>query len=128
MNICVTTVSNSLDSLVDDRFGRCAYFLIVDSETMKFRALPNESFGATHGAGVQTAQSIVNSRIEAVITGNVGPNAFSVLSASGIRILTGVSGSAREAVEKFKNGQLRETANPTTVGHFGMRKGAGKKW
>ena len=127
MNICVTTVSNNLDALVDERFGRCPYFLIIDSETMKFRALPNESFHSAHGAGIQAAQNIANSRIEVLITGNVGPNAFGVLSASGIKVITGVSGSARQAVEKFKKGQLTETGNPTVGGHFGIRRGFGRR-
>jgi len=58
-----------------------------------------------------------------VITGNVGPNSFNVLSASGIKIVTGASGNIREAVEKYKKGQLKEVGNPTVGGHFGMGRG-----
>ena len=126
MKICVSAFSGSLDAEVDSRFGRCAYFVIVDSETMEFNAVSNESSSAAHGAGIQAAQTVANMGVEVVLTGNVGPNAFSVLSAAGIKIVTGASGSVREAVEKYKKGQLKEVGNPTVDGHFGMGRGRGR--
>ncbi len=126
MKICVSASSNSLDANVDSRFGRCPYFVIIDSETMKFDVVPNDSTNAAHGAGIQAAQTVVNNGVKVVITGNVGPNAFQVLSTTGIKVLTGVSGTIKEAVEKYKNGKLQETANPTVGGHFGMGKGSGR--
>ena len=127
MKICVSAFSGSLDAEVDSRFGRCAYFVIVDSETMEFNAVSNESSSAAHGAGIQAAQTVANMGVEVVLTGNVGPNAFSVLSAAGIKIVTGASGSVREAVEKYKKGQLKEVGNPTVGGHFGMGRGRGRE-
>jgi len=118
MKICVSAASGSLDSEIDSRFGRCAYFVIVDSETMEFNAISNDSYSAAHGAGIQAAQTVANMGVKVVITGNVGPNAFNVLSAAGIKIVTGASGSIKEAVEKYKTGQLQETGNPTVGGHF----------
>jgi len=126
MKICVSASSDSLDATVDSRFGRCPYFVIVDSETMEFSAISNDSTNAAHGAGIQAAQTVVNMGAKVVITGNVGPNAFNVLSATGIKIVTGASGSVKEAVEKYKSGQLKETGNPTVGGHFGMGKGQGR--
>ena len=126
MKICVSASSNSLDADVDSRFGRCPYFVIVDSDTMEFDVVSNNSTNASHGAGIQAAQTVVNSGAKVIITGNVGPNAFKVLSATGIKVITGVSGSIRSAVEKYNNCELHETTNPTVGGHFGMGKGAGK--
>ena len=126
MKICVTSVSGNLDAQVDPRFGRCPYFTIVNSETMEFNAISNDSTNAAHGAGIQAAQTVANIGVKVVITGNVGPNAFNVLSATGIKIVTGASGSVKEAVEKYKSGQLQETGNPTVSGHFGMGKGRGR--
>ena len=123
MKICVSASSNTLDANVDPRFGRCPYFVIVDSETMESEVVSNDSTNAAHGAGIQAAQTVANSGATVVITGNVGPNAFKVLSATGIKVITGVSGSIKEAVEKYKNGELQETTNPTVGGHFGMEKG-----
>jgi len=126
MKICVSASSDSLDANVDPRFGRCPYFVVVDSETMEFTVVSNDSTNAAHGAGIQAAQTVANMGAKVVITGNVGPNAFNVLSATGIKIVTGASGSVREAVEKYKSGQLKETGNPTVGGHFGMGKGQGR--
>jgi len=126
MKICVSASSDSLDANVDPRFGRCPYFVVVDSETMEFTVVSNDSTNAAHGAGIQAAQTVANMGAKVVITGNVGPNAFNVLSATGIKIVTGVSGSIRDAVEKYKRGKLKETGNPTVGGHFGMGKGLGR--
>ena len=126
MKICVSASSDSLDADVDPRFGRCQYFVIVDSETMEFSAILNDSTNAAHGAGIQAAQTVTNMGVKVVLTGNVGPNAFNVLSATGIKIVTGVSGNVRDAVEKYKSGQLQEIGNPTVGGHFGMGRGLGR--
>ncbi len=106
----MSAAGGSLDSPVDPRFGRCQYFVIVDMETMSFEAIPNTSTGLMGGAGIQAAQEIAGRGVEAVITGNVGPNAYQVLSSAGIRILIGASGTVREAVEMFKRGQLQDAA------------------
>jgi len=126
MKVCVSASSGSLDAEVDSRFGRCPYFVVVDSETMEFKVVANDSSSAAHGAGIQAAQTVVNLGVKVVITGNVGPNAFNVLSATGIKIVIGASGSVKEAVEKYKKGELQEVGNPTVGGHFGMGKGRGR--
>ena len=111
---------------MDQRFGRCPYFLIIDSETGSFEAVANVAAGAMGGAGIQAAQSISGKNVKAVITGNVGPNAFQTLSAAGIQIIVGASGTIREAIEKFKKGELRNTGAPTVSGHYGMGQGRGR--
>jgi len=120
MKICVTSTADSLDAQIDPRFGRCSYLVIVDSETMQFEAIPNTAAGATGGAGIQAAQTIASKGVKRLITGNVGPNAFGALSAAGIEIVTGAFGTVREAVEKFKRGELKKTGASTVGGHFGM--------
>jgi len=126
VKIAVSAVGDSLDSQIDPRFGRCPYFVIVDASTMGFEAIPNTSQYATSGAGIQAAQSITNKGVKLVLTGSVGPNAFQVLSAAGVEIITSVSGTVRDAVAKFTSGQLRETtAMPTTTMGFGMGGGYG---
>jgi predicted Fe-Mo cluster-binding NifX family protein len=126
MKICITSVSGTLDSSVDPRFGRCAYFVIGDPQNMKFDIILNDSTGATHGAGIQAAQNVVNMGVEVVISGNVGPNAFNVLTASGIKVITGASGRILEVIKKYKNGLLKEVRNPSVSGHFGIRKERGR--
>jgi predicted Fe-Mo cluster-binding NifX family protein len=128
MRICVSASANSLDASVDPRFGRCPYFIIVDSETMQFEVVPNPALGAIGGAGIQAAQIIASKGAKVVITGNVGPNAFQALSAAGIKIITGAYGTVREVVEKYGRGELKETNSPTVGGHFGMGMGGGRGW
>ncbi|MGB9833830.1 MAG: NifB/NifX family molybdenum-iron cluster-binding protein [bacterium] len=127
MKICVSATANSLDAQVDQRFGRCPYFLVVDPETMQFEAISNEALNAMGGAGIQAAQAIANKGAEVLITGNVGPNAFQALSAIGIKIVIGISGTVREAVEKYKKGEFEVSRAPTVEGHFGMGMGRNER-
>jgi len=69
MKICVTTTTSSLDAPVDPRFGRCPYFVIVDSETMQYEAISNPALHVASGAGIQAVQLIANKGVEVVITG-----------------------------------------------------------
>jgi len=121
MKIGISSTDKDLNSMVDQRFGRCNYFLIVDTDTMNFESISNESSMASGGAGIQAAQTVANAGVQAIITGNVGPNAFQTLSAAGIKVFTGTFGSVKEAVEKYKNGELRETVAPSVRSHFGMK-------
>jgi len=126
MKVCVSAVAGGLDAQVDPRFGRCAYFVIVDSETMKFEAIPNTASRSMSGAGIQAAQKVAGKDAKVLITGNVGPNAFQTLSSVGIKVVTGAFGTVREVVERYKRGELRETGAPTVGGHFGMGMGRGR--
>jgi len=125
LKICVTASGNTLDASVDPRFGRAAYLTIVDSESMAFEAIPNAAAGAIGGAGIQAAQSLAKKGAEVLITGNVGPNAFRALSAAGIKIATGASGTVKDVVERYKRGELSRTDEPTVNGHFGKGMGRG---
>ena len=126
MKICVTATADGLDAQIDPKFGRCPYFVIVDSETMEFEAIPNIASGSISGAGIQAAQTVASKGVKVLITGNVGPNAFQALSAGGIKVVTSAFGNVREVVEKYKRGELKETSSPTVRGHFGVRKGRGR--
>jgi len=125
MKICVTSMEDTIDSDVDPRFGRCKYFLIVDSDTMSFKSISNESAMASGGAGIQAAQIVAKAGAEVVITGNIGPNAFQTLSAAGIMVFTGVNGNIKEAVEKYKKGEMKEITAPNVDSHFGMKRSGG---
>ena len=120
MKICVTATVGDLNAQVDPRFGRCQYFVFVDSDTMAFEAMPNEAIAAPGGAGIQAAQTVVNKGVDVLISGNIGPNAFQVLSAAGVKIATGAYGTVKEAVEMYKSGKLSETGASTVSAHAGM--------
>ena len=82
---------------------------------------------ASGGAGVQAAQLIVQKGAKALITGNLGPNAASALSASGIKVYLVPGGTVREVIEAFKSGKLKETSGSTVPPHFGMGGGQGRR-
>jgi len=118
--ICVTSEGDKLDSKVDPRFGRCEYFIIVDTDTLKFEAISNPNIESMGGAGIQSGQFIAEKKVKAVLTGNVGPNAFQTLQAAGMNVITGISGTIKEAVEKYKTGELKPTGGPSVNSKFGM--------
>jgi predicted Fe-Mo cluster-binding NifX family protein len=126
MKIAVSSMSTSLDGQVDPRFGRCPIILVVDTETLAVEALSNTSVEAAHGAGIGAAQMIASKGVKALLTGSVGPNAYSALTAAGIKVCTGVSGTVRDAVDKYKRGDLPQTSEPTVGGHHGMGEGGGR--
>ena len=122
MKVGITSTGENLYADVDQRFGRCKYFLIVDADSMEFEVLSNENAMDSGGAGIQTAQTIANKGVEAVVTGNVGPNAFQTLSAAGIKVFTGASGTIKESIEKYKKGELKETGSSNVDSHSGMNR------
>ena len=125
MRIAVSASGSGLDAEVDPRFGRCQYFIIIDPDTMEFEVVNNSGAMAGGGAGISTAQMIVGKGVEAVLTGNCGPNAFQVLSAAGIKVMTGVSGKVQDIVRDYKAGKYQADSQPNVPGHFGMGRGRG---
>lgn len=126
MKIAVSTTGKSLDSEVDPRFGRCQHFIIVDPETIAFEAIDNSHNSAAGGAGIATAQMILSKKVEAVITGNCGPNAHQVLSAANVKVITGVTGSVRDAIEGYRSGKFQANSQPSVSAHFGMGRRRGQ--
>ncbi len=125
MKIAILAVEVTLDAEIDPRFGRCQYFIIVDPDTMNFEAINNAGGMGSGGAGISTAQLIAGKGVGAVLTGNCGPNAYQVLSAAGIKVITGVSGKVKDAIESYKSGKLQASSQPNVAGHFGMGRGGG---
>jgi len=128
MKICITSEGKDLEANVDPRFGRCAYFVFYDTETEKVEYVSNENAAGMGGVGIQNGQMMAEKGVEVLLTGNLGPNAAGVLQQAGIKAITGVGGSVRDAIENFKKGLFKETDNAarsTVPSHFGT--GSGKK-
>ena len=121
MRIAITCQEDNLDGMIDQRFGRCKYFLIVDidgNKISKTEAVLNEGAKQGHGAGIKAAEQAGDLKIEKVLTGQVGPNASAVLDKLGIKAYHS-SGKAEDAVNQFLNNELEiisESAEP----HSGM--------
>ena len=112
MKICVTAAEATLESAVDTRFGRCRYFIFFDMETGECVAQENPNAEFSGGAGIQSGQLMAAKGVRAVLTGNVGPNAFRTLQTAGIEVYTGTAGSVKEAIERYKAGGLEKASAP----------------
>jgi len=119
MKIAVTSTGQDLDSPMDPRFGRAAYILIVDADTLAVEVLDNaENVNAFKGAGIQAATMISDKKADVLLTGFCGPNAFKALDAARVKVAGDVSGTVREAVAAFVNGKVKTVAAPNTQGHW----------
>ena len=124
MKVSVTAGASGLDAPMDPRFGRCPFFVIVDTDSMSEISIANSNVNATSGAGIQAAQEIARQGAAALITGNVGPNAMQTLSAANIDVYQYQgAGSVRDVVEKFKRGELQKIAGASVPAHAGMGPG-----
>lgn len=120
MKLCVSSTGKDLNAYVDQRFGRCPYFIIVDTETMKMKAISNEATLSSGGAGIQAAQIVTKEDVGSVITGNIGPNAFQILNVAGIVVYTGAKGTIKEAIDSYRNGSLQKAGSANVESHSGI--------
>jgi predicted Fe-Mo cluster-binding NifX family protein len=119
MKLAVTSQGNNLQSPLDLRFGRAKYFIVVDTETGAFSAVDNAvNLNAAQGAGIQAGKRVAELGVNALITGHVGPKAFSTLQAAGVKIHIGTAGTVAEAIEQFKAGKLKAAGPADVEGHW----------
>ena len=104
MKIAISAERADLASNVAHRFGLSPYLLVVDTETMDFKTLANPQATSRPGAGVQAVVSAISEGVGAVLTGYCGPAAYDQLISNGIRVVTNVSGTVNDAIEKYKAG------------------------
>ncbi len=120
MKVAVSSSGKDLNAELDPRFGRCSYFLIIETDNMNVEAFENKNASFGGGAGIQSAQFVASQKAKAVITGNCGPKAIQTFSAAGVQVYVGQSGIIRNIVESYKNGELTPTAEANTSLHAGM--------
>jgi len=123
MKIAISSTGKDLESEVDARFGRCSYFLIVSIENNKikdFKAIENTAKDQMGGAGISAGEIIAKQKVDAIITVNVGPRAFSVFEQFGIKIYQG-EGKIKKAVQKFLDKKLKEITNATGPQNQGLK-------
>jgi predicted Fe-Mo cluster-binding NifX family protein len=119
MKIVVASDGTSLESVVDPRFGRAKHFLLIDTETGELSVHDNvQNLNAPQGAGIQSGQTVAQLGAEAVLTGHVGPKAFTTLHAANVAVYTNVSGTVKQAIEQFKSGQLKPSTQADVEGHW----------
>ncbi len=99
MKICVPSTGKDLKGEVSSRFGRCNYFIFIDSDTLKYEAVKNPNAYVGGGAGVSSAQLVISKGAEIILAKNIGPKAMSVLQSAGIRVIVGITGTIEEVIK-----------------------------
>jgi predicted Fe-Mo cluster-binding NifX family protein len=118
MRIAVSSQGTGLEAQVDPRFGRAKWFILYDTDTGESETLSNDQvLNLPQGAGIQAAQHVINRKVEAVLTGHCGPNAFQTLTAAGVQVVLGASGTVEQAAKRFQEGELKAASAPDVAGH-----------
>jgi predicted Fe-Mo cluster-binding NifX family protein len=119
MKIAVTSQDKHLDALVDPRFGRAAYILIIDTADESVEVLDNsENVNAFKGAGIQAAATVGDRGADVLLTGFCGPNAYKTLAAAGVKVANDVSGTVRDALGALKRDEISFADGANTDGHW----------
>jgi predicted Fe-Mo cluster-binding NifX family protein len=113
MKVAISSQGKRQDSPVELWLGRSAYFLLVDTGSMIFDAIENESAGDSADIGeVNAARLLIDAGAQTVLTGNCGYEVRRMFADAGIKLFQGVPGTVEEAVEQFKAGRLIEVSAP----------------
>jgi len=125
MKIAISSTGKTLKNEVDARFGRCEYFLIVEIDKEKkeikdVKAIENTAKAQMGGAGITAGEIVANEKVDAIITTNLGPRAFSVFGQCRIKIYQG-QGKIKKAIQDFMDGKLTELTDSTGPQHAGSK-------
>ena len=126
MKIAISTMSGNPDREFSPRFGRCAYFLVVDEGQENWEKISNPADDAQGGAGTQVVQYLAGQGVDAVISGRYGPNAYEALEAGGITAYLANSGTPNELLIQVQDGSLRKASGPSGEGMHGRGSGKGR--
>ena len=126
MRIAICSNNQDLNSPVDDRFGRCAYFVLVDKTGNLVKAVSNSSLNSPQGAGIAAAQLMINNQVDTVLTGRIGPKAMKPLQTAGINIYTGISGTVKQTFDLFSKGSLTQLNAANSPRHGVSRPAEGR--
>ncbi|WP_048601828.1 NifB/NifX family molybdenum-iron cluster-binding protein [Rubeoparvulum massiliense] len=125
MRVAISVTSQELDPQLDERFGRCPFFQIIDEETKQASWIPNQGIESNGGAGIAAAQQILNEKIDVLITGKLGPHAWDLLSKSGIQLFEASTASVSTILATYHQGRLESITSAKKGGNHGHGHGNG---
>ena len=103
MKIAVTSTGPTLDYYVGTRAGNCPYLLIIDPDTMRYEAMQNPAIALRGPAARRLfTQLLLQNRVSTILTGHRCSCMLELLDGADVTILSGISGSVRNAIETFK--------------------------
>ncbi len=119
MKIAITAMGKQIDSQVDPRFGRAQFILILDESGTIVEAVDNsQNLNAMRGAGIQTAKVLSEKKVDVLMTGHCGPNAFTTLKAAGIKVGIEQSGTVKTALDRFNRKEVKFADQPNVEAHW----------
>ena len=119
MKLAIPSSGTDLSAPVDRSFGRCAHFVIHDTETGRTTAVDNQqNLNLAQGAGIQSAQTVAGQDVDLVLAAHCGPKAFATLTAADIRVALGAAGTVGDAVDAWRQGRLSPAADANVEGHW----------
>ena len=87
MKVAITSTGNSLQSKLDQRFGRCGFFTIYDTEMKGMEFIPNPNKNAQEGAGPASVQLVASRNVQKIISGEFGIKIKSLLDSLKIQMI-----------------------------------------
>ena len=111
MKICITSYGKDLESKVEPRFGRSPYFIIWEDADNSFECIVNPNINETSGAGIKSAQLIVDKGVKVVLSGQIGPKAAKVLESAMVEVVEGVTGTIKEAIEFYQSKDVKKSTS-----------------
>ncbi len=119
MKIAITSSGTDIDSQVDPRFGRAQHILIVDETGKVLEAVDNsQNLNAMRGAGIQAAKILADRKVDVLMTGHCGPNAFTTLKAAGIKVCAEQSGTVKECLDRLIRNEVEFAEQPNVEAHW----------
>lgn len=87
MKIVITSAGDQLSSAFDRRFGRAAWFCLLDEETGQTRFIKNEFEDAAQGAGRKVVEKVMGLGARKIISGDFGPKAQELLEQFNVQMI-----------------------------------------
>lgn len=87
MKTVITSAGNKASSAFDERFGRAAWFCLLNEETGQTRFIQNEFAEAAQGAGRRVVEKLAALGVTKVISGDFGPKAKELLEQLNIQMV-----------------------------------------
>ncbi len=109
MKIMLATNEPSLESQIADRFARAPYFLVYEDKSNKYKVIENNA-DISRGMGPKAVQIAIDNKVKVLISALPGGNAMEALKSSEIDVYDGRGLKVSEALEKFKNGELKKVS------------------
>lgn len=123
MKIAVCSKGNDLNSLCDERFGRCETFVVFDTETKESFAIDNEAKNEGAGAGGKAVKILADNKVDVVLAPELGPKANEAIKAFEIEAYRTIANlTGEEQIKNFQEGKLEKFETSSVEEHSGLRR------